>query len=80
MKNAGIPLPPPVKKSFFPNRGLVTITDVAQERGLNQAAAQRRRRVCCAQTWLDAERGATSQRCTEYLPSRPLLSVIPQLS
>lgn len=79
--DTGIPLLSPVKKSFICHRGLVTITNVAGQKRLNQAAAQRRRRDCCAQTWLDAERGATLQFCIEYLPPCPgLVSVIPQLS
>lgn len=65
MIDAGIPLLSSVQESFFSHRGPVTITNVAQQRRLNQAAAQRqrRRRVCCAQTWLDAEHGATLQLC-----------------
>lgn len=39
----------PVQKSLFSHRGLVSITNVAQQRRLKQAAAHRRRRVCCAQ-------------------------------
>lgn len=87
MINVGIPLLSPVNKSFFSNRGFVTITNVRTNvawlhNRLNQAAAQRRRRVCCAQTLLDTEHGATLQLRIEYLPPshRRLVSVIPQLS
>lgn len=60
MINAGIPSLSPVNQSFFSSRALVTITNVAEQRRLNQAAAQRRRRVCCAQTRLDAEHGGAT--------------------
>lgn len=86
MRDAGITLLSPVKRSLFPDRRLATsTTNVAQQRRLDQAAAQRRRRVCCAQSWLDAaaaaEHGATLQLRIEYLPpSRRLVSLIPQLS
>lgn len=76
MISAG-PLLSPAKKSVSLGRGPVTITNVAGQRRLNQAAAQTRRRVCCcAQTRLDAEHGAAPQLRTEYL----LVSLIPQLS
>lgn len=81
MVNACISSLAPVKKSFWSEGALVSITNVAQQRRLNQAAAQTRRWVCCAQTRLDAEHGATPQLCIEYLPPRRrLASLIPQLS
>lgn len=77
MRIVAIPLLPSMNKSFFSNQALVPITNVAEPMRLNQAATQRRRRVCCAQTWLDAEQGAAL--CIAYLPTC-FVSVIHRLS
>lgn len=73
MTIAGVPSLFPAKKSVFSRRGLAPITDVAEPRRLAQTAAPRRRRVRCAQTCLDADRGVSVAHVLRSCDRSPVL-------